>query len=131
MFRWWVFRAWGRVGTTIGGNKLDSFGSKINAIEDFKAVYAEKTGNHWENRTNFSKVPNKFYPLDIDYGADDDNVGKLDAKAGSNSKLAQTIQDLVRIIFDVDSMKKAMLEFEVNFILKFSVCIYIYLPELL
>lgn len=112
--KWWVFRAWGRVGTTIGGNKVDSFGSKANAIEDFKSVYADKTGNMWENRAHFSKVPNKFYPLDIDYGADDENICKLDSKAGTNSKLAKEIQDLIRIIFDVDSMKKAMLEFEID-----------------
>lgn len=126
-----MFRAWGRVGTTIGGNKLDSFGSMANAIEDFKSVYADKTGNMWENREHFAKVPNKFYPLDIDYGADDDNIGKLDAKAGTNSKLAKEIQDLIRIIFDVDSMKKAMLEFEVFIYLLimlfayfFSTCIF-------
>lgn len=64
-----MFRAWGRVGTTIGGNKLETLGSKVNAIEHFKGMYAEKTGNEWEDRKHFVKHPNKFYPLDIDYGA--------------------------------------------------------------
>ena len=32
------------------------------------ALYAEKTNNEWENRDSFKKFPNKFYPLDIDYG---------------------------------------------------------------
>lgn len=86
------------------------------AIAQFKALYAEKTGNEWEHRANFTKVSNKFYPLDIDYGADDDEkIRKLDASAGSNSKLDKAIQDLIRMIFDVESMKKAMLEFEVFF----------------
>jgi len=37
----------------------------------------------------------------------------LTANAGAKSKLAKPIQDLIRTIFDVESMKKAMVEFEV------------------
>jgi len=112
-FRCWLFRSWGRVGTTIGNNKLESFGSKVSAIQAFRTLYAEKTGNDWDNRKNFVKVPNRFYPLDIDYGADDDKMVKLDDKAGSRSSLPEAIQKLIRLIFDIESMKKAMLEFEV------------------
>ena len=69
MFRYWVFRAWGRVGTTIGGNKLESCGGSGGvAKEKFMELYAEKTGNEWADKKNFTKYPNKFYPLDIDYG---------------------------------------------------------------
>ncbi|KAG7246425.1 hypothetical protein CRUP_011908, partial [Coryphaenoides rupestris] len=64
---YWVFRSWGRVGTTIGGNKLDKFQDKLSAMDNFLGVYKEKTGNTW-NCTNFTKYPNKFYPLEIDYG---------------------------------------------------------------
>lgn len=67
-YRWWLFRAWGRVGTTIGGNKVDRYGSVDTLLEGFKQLYAEKTGNEWHDRKNFKKYPNKFYPLDIDYG---------------------------------------------------------------
>ena len=38
----------------------------------------------------------------------------MEVNAGSSSKLDSRIQDLIRIIFDVESMKKAMLEFEVS-----------------
>ena len=66
---YWLFRAWGRVGTTIGGNKLESCGkSKRSAVDQFRDLYLEKTGNQWENRKCFIKQPNKFFPLDIDYG---------------------------------------------------------------
>lgn len=41
----------------------------------------------------------------------------LTATAGTNSKLAKPIQDLIKMIFDVESMKKAMVEFEVGFAL--------------
>lgn len=108
-----MFRAWGRVGTTIGSNKLESFASKATAVQAFLDLYAEKTGNEWEDRANFVKVSNKFYPLDIDYGAEDDTELKLDASAGSRSALVESVQKLIRLIFDIESMKKAMLEFEV------------------
>jgi predicted DNA-binding WGR domain protein len=66
--RWFVFRSWGRVGTTIGDTKLTKMDTKQEAIEDFISLYEEKTGNLWENRNNFEKQPGKLYPLDIDYG---------------------------------------------------------------
>ena len=50
--------------------------------------------------------------MDIDYGEDDSSLSL--ASAGSNSKLAPQIQDLVKMIFDIESMKKAMMEFEVR-----------------
>jgi len=34
--------------------------------------------------------------------------------AGTKSKLPKAIQDLIKMIFDVESMKKAMVEFEVS-----------------
>ena len=76
-------------------------------------MYEEKTGNTWDNRKISNKVPGKFYPLEMDYGDDNDAIVTLNA-AGSNSKLAPEIQDLVRMIFDIESMKKAMMEFEVR-----------------
>lgn len=110
---WYVFRSWGRVGTTIGGNKVERCGSRSSAIEKFKALYSDKTNNNWEDRHNFQKFPNKFYPLEIDYGQEDENIKKLDLSK-SKSKLHKAIQDLVRIIFDIESMKKAMMEFEID-----------------
>lgn len=111
--RYWVFRSWGRVGTTIGGNKLDKFHDKNSAMDNFLGVYEEKTGNAWGS-SNFTKYPNKFYPLDIDYGQDEEAVKKLTASTGTKSKLAKPVQELIRTIFDVESMKKAMVEFEID-----------------
>lgn len=111
--RYWVFRSWGRVGTTIGGNKLDKFHDKASALDNFLGVYKEKTGNDW-GCSNFTKYPNKFYPLEIDYGQDEEAVRKLTATAGTKSKLARPVQELIKMIFDVESMKKAMVEFEID-----------------
>ncbi|XP_061668275.1 poly [ADP-ribose] polymerase 1 [Syngnathoides biaculeatus] len=111
--RYWVFRSWGRVGTTIGGNKLEKIGDKNSALSNFMSVYKEKTGNEW-GTTDFTKYPNKFYPLEIDYGQDEEAVKRLTSTAGTKSKLAKPVQDLIKLIFDVESMKKAMVEFEID-----------------
>lgn len=59
-------------------------------------------------------MPGKFYPIDVDYG-EDDAVKSLDS-SDVKSKLLEPIQNLVKMLFDVNTMKKAMLEFEVCFI---------------
>lgn len=64
----YVFRSWGRIGTTIGGNKLETFHSATDAIHQFRYLYEDKTGNSWDNRKNFDKKANKFFPLELDYG---------------------------------------------------------------
>lgn len=63
-----MFRAWGRIGTTIGGTKLDSMNSLQEAIKLFKHKYADETGNQWEQRHNFKKMPHKMVPMDLDLG---------------------------------------------------------------
>lgn len=77
-------------------------------------MFLDKTGNRWEDRDKFVKKPNKFYPLEIDYGAEQEAASIVSMReVGSLSKLHPSIQDLVRMMFDVESMKKAMMEFEV------------------
>ena len=93
-----------------------SFGaSKPAAKKHFEFLYQDKTGNSWgTSKESFVKRPSKFYPLEIDYGGDEDTGQQLGIAPGSKSTLAPEIQDLIRMIFDVESMKKAMLEFEVG-----------------
>lgn len=110
--RYWIFRSWGRVGTVIGGNKLEQMPSKEDAIEHFMKLYEEKTGNAWHSE-NFTKYPKKFYPLEIDYGQDEEAVKKLTVNPGTKSRLPKPVQNLIKMIFDVESMKKAMVEYEV------------------
>ncbi|XP_072356323.1 poly [ADP-ribose] polymerase 1 [Scyliorhinus torazame] len=111
--RYWVFRSWGRVGTTIGGNKLEKMSSKEEAVDHFLGLYEEKTGNAWHCQ-NFTKYPDRFYPLEIDYGQDEEAVKKLTASSSTKSKLDKAVQDFIKTIFDVESMKKAMVEFEID-----------------
>ena len=62
------------------------------------------------------KHPNKFYPLEIDYGQDEEEL-KTTIAPGSKSLLAAPIQELIKMIFDVESMKKTLVEFEVSLFL--------------
>ncbi|XP_006812383.1 poly [ADP-ribose] polymerase 1-like [Saccoglossus kowalevskii] len=111
--KWYVFRAWGRVGTTIGGNKVEKFHSLLNAMDHFCSLYGEKTGNDFGTK-DFQKYPNKFYPLEMDYGQEEEELKKMNMEVGSNSKLHKSIQELIKMIFDIDEMKKTMLEFEID-----------------
>ena len=111
--KWWVWRAWGRVGTTIGGNKLEEFEDKTDAKREFERLYEDKSGNRWSKRNEFQKVPGKFYPLEMDFGQDTEDIKNLNLKE-SKSTLAKPVQELITMIFDIESMKKAMVEFEID-----------------
>ncbi|KMT10333.1 hypothetical protein BVRB_5g120830 [Beta vulgaris subsp. vulgaris] len=111
----YVFRKWGRVGNDkIGGNKIEEM-SKSDAIQEFKRLFLEKTGNPWEawvHKQNFQKHPGRFFPLDIDYGVSKQAPKKnIDDK---NSTLAPALKDLIKMLFNVETYRAAMMEFEIN-----------------
>ncbi|KAL8548020.1 hypothetical protein ACS0TY_007353 [Phlomoides rotata] len=111
----YVFRKWGRVGSEkIGGNKLEEM-SNSDAIQEFKRLFLEKTGNSWEaweRKKDFQKKPGRFYPLDIDYGVKDSSRKKqLDF---TSSKLAPQLVELMKMLFNVETYRAAMMEFEIN-----------------
>lgn len=108
----WLFRSWGRIGTTIGGNKVEAHSTIHEAIRQFKDLYLEKSGNEWDDRDCFIKMPNRMYPIDVDYGEDDST--KLDIKEDGTSKLPTELQNLMKLIFNVNNMKNLMLEFELD-----------------
>ena len=51
--------------------------------------------------------------MDLDFGQDSEELKKLEVSK-STSKLDKAIQKLITILFDIESMKKAMVEFEVR-----------------
>ncbi|XP_026400993.1 poly [ADP-ribose] polymerase 1-like isoform X2 [Papaver somniferum] len=111
-----VFRKWGRVGNDkIGGTKLEEM-SKSDAIIEFKRLFLEKTGNTWESweqKDNFQKQPGRFFPLDIDYGVNK----QLKEKKSFNeikSHLAPPLVELMKMLFNVETYRNAMMEFEIN-----------------
>ncbi|XP_055309208.1 poly [ADP-ribose] polymerase [Sitodiplosis mosellana] len=109
--RYWVFRSWGRISTTIGSTKLETYGSLEQAREAFEQIYEERTGNFFGEK-KFVKYPGKYYKMDIDYG-EEEEVRKL-TESKIKSTLATPVQDLIKLLFDVNMMKQMMLEFDLD-----------------
>lgn len=112
----YVFRKWGRVGNEkIGGVKLEEM-YKADAIKEFERLFLEKTGNKWqawEMKKNFEKMPGRFFPLDIDYGVNKELNQKNNVK-DSVSQLAPPLVELMKMLFNVETYRSAMMEFEIN-----------------
>lgn len=109
--KYWVFRSWGRISTSIGSSKLDKCTSLDDALQLFEKHYEEKTGNYFGEK-KFVKYPGKYYKLDIDYG-EEKQLKKM-AESNIKSKLAEPVQKLIKLLFDVNEMKKTMLEFHLD-----------------
>ncbi|CAL1292483.1 unnamed protein product [Larinioides sclopetarius] len=110
---YYLFRQWGRVGTRIGGKKIEHFYDDWKPVRAFEKLYYEQTENHWHNRKNFQKKPGRKYPLEVDYGQDSEEFQQK-LKAGENSKLSKPVQELICLIFDQDAMMMTMIEFEID-----------------
>jgi len=66
---YWLFRSWGRIGTTIGGFKTIDCETLEESKKYFRMCYEEQTGNSWgHTKEEFVKMPGKKVPVDIDYG---------------------------------------------------------------
>lgn len=74
-------------------------------------MYEERTGNYFGDR-KFIKYPGKYYKMDIDYG-EEEEVRKL-TESSVKSNLSTPVQDLIKLLFDVNIMKQMMLEFDLD-----------------
>ena len=50
----------------------------------------------------------------VDYGLDDPTIAASAGTEGVKSELASPVQDLMRRLFDVEEMKRFLLEFEID-----------------
>ncbi|XP_043064418.1 poly [ADP-ribose] polymerase isoform X2 [Drosophila ficusphila] len=112
MKKYWIFRSWGRIGTSIGSSKVEEFNSSESAKIKFHEVYADKTGNNFENRDTFVKIVGRMYPIQIQY--DEDPKLFKNSCHSVDSKLEKSLQNLISLMFDVDSMKRTLLEFHID-----------------
>ena len=96
------------------GNKTEYYDNISDAKQQFRHLYHDKTGNLWENRNSFQKVPNKFYPVDVDYGDDESLLNENNSSAVGTSKLDKRIQDVMKIFFDIKQMQNLLLELEID-----------------
>ncbi|XP_036339224.1 poly [ADP-ribose] polymerase [Rhagoletis pomonella] len=110
--KYWIFRSWGRIGTTIGDHKLESFTNLIEAKRSFFHIYFDKTGNEFDNRQHFVKVPGRMFPIEIDY--EDEKTIDDPEKLKIKSKLDTSVQELMKLLFDIDTMKRTMMLFDLD-----------------
>lgn len=111
---YYLFRSWGRVGTDIGDCRIERCSDRSELIARFRQLYAEKTGNEFGEL--FVKKPKMFYPMDLSVPApsvlEKADQGRI--VPGSKTKLHASVQRLLKMIFDVDAMRRAMIEMEVD-----------------
>ncbi|TPX68181.1 hypothetical protein SpCBS45565_g03249 [Spizellomyces sp. 'palustris'] len=112
---YYLWTRWGRVGQN-GMNKLESL-SKEQAIRGFERKFYDKSRNNWGDRANFSKIPGKYFLLERDFGGDDEEEVNEKVEEGTkeeriipDSKLPPEVQDLIKLIFNVDMMTQSMVE---------------------
>lgn len=110
---YWLFTSWGRIGTKVGDSSLQRCSSGAEAIVEFENIYKCKTGNKW-NSGYFQKRPGCYYPIDVDYDDGKEKIQTMAEKSTIPSKLPKTVQDLVSLLFDIDTMKQTMMEFKLD-----------------
>lgn len=81
------------------------------AREAFEQIYEERSGNYFGEK-KFVKYPGKYYKMDIDYGEEEEVRKLTENKIKSN--LPASVQDLIKLLFDVNMMKQMMLEFDLD-----------------
>lgn len=111
IFRYYMFSSWGRIGTTIGDSKVDYCFDKFEAVFEFKRLYQIQTGNKFGAK-DCKKQPGKYYQIDLDFG--NDNVQQLRTESLVPSVLPQPVHSLMKILFDLNEMKKVMLEYDLD-----------------
>ncbi|CAF0900722.1 unnamed protein product [Adineta steineri] len=109
----------GRTGTTFGSKKIDEFDDETDAINIFQELFLDKTGNEWKNGGKYKKIAKKYYPLEIDYGQhnniNNDQIQKiLENNYKIQSNLSPSVQDLIHLIFNVETMKQTLLSFDID-----------------
>lgn len=60
------------------------------------------------------QVTGCYYPLEVDYGDGDGDAATEKLQIDKNSQLPIPVQKLVAAIFDIDVMKRTLLEFDLD-----------------
>ncbi|XP_039725736.1 poly [ADP-ribose] polymerase 2 [Pteropus medius] len=111
-----VWMRWGRVGK-MGQHKLLPCSGDLNkAKEFFQKKFLDKTKNNWEDREKFEKVPGKYDMLQMDYTTNTQNEEEtkkeesLKSSLKPESQLDLCVQDLIKLICNVQAMEEMMIE---------------------
>ncbi|XP_031628011.1 poly [ADP-ribose] polymerase-like isoform X2 [Contarinia nasturtii] len=106
---YWIFETWGRIATVIGSKRLTPYATSKEATEKFRSIYLNRTGNEFGKYSFTTKMPGKFYHLDIDFA-----FAKTIPKTYVATKLKEPIHQLMKLIFDMKHMKQMMISCDVD-----------------
>ncbi|XP_053324498.1 poly [ADP-ribose] polymerase 2 [Spea bombifrons] len=109
-----IWMRWGRVGK-IGQNSLVACGGDLQKAKDiFTKKFFDKTKNEWSERESFEKVPGKYDMLKMDYNSttevEEEKVVKEENVPKPESKLDLRLQELIRLICNLQAMEQTVLE---------------------
>ena len=115
---------WGRVGYR-GQTNLGKFGNNLDgAKSEFYKKFLNKTGNNWEERDQFEKVGGKYDLVKMDYSNSNTDTkpstDEVDTKPKpstvkdepAESKLPNSVQDLISLICNIQVMEETVMEME-------------------
>jgi len=115
-----VWMRWGRVGYK-GQTSWTTCGQDIYKAKGvFEKKFSDKTLNQWDERDSFLKHGGKYDMVKMDYSASSSNVDEVDSivpikkESGPapESSLAKSVQDLVSLICNIQTMEQAVMEME-------------------
>lgn len=113
--RYCHFIRYGRIGES-GKAIYKEFDNVHSAVYSFEKQFKSKTGNKWENIDNFVLKKGKYFLTEISY--DDVSKNDLDklekAKELVESKLDERVQNLIKIVSDLNMMKNALIQLDID-----------------
>ncbi|XP_066459830.1 poly [ADP-ribose] polymerase 2 [Eleutherodactylus coqui] len=111
-----VWMRWGRVGK-VGQHSLVPCGGDLQKAKDvFQKKFFDKTKNLWSDRASFKKVNGKYDFVHLDYNAttkEEENIVEVDKSAAApkvESKLDISVQELLKLICNIQNMEETVLE---------------------
>ncbi|KAF2073966.1 hypothetical protein CYY_004711 [Polysphondylium violaceum] len=110
-----VFCMWGRIGHPSGGSTYHDHSTLGDAKAEFNERFKDKTGFEWEQRSGFSKIPGKYFIVDLEEDHHDSGSSEIPVQADTRtSSLDPKVQELVHTMFDPELMKSQLARFKLD-----------------
>lgn len=103
-----------RFSVTIGTDLVVLGGAAQSYSDTLKIIGVYVTQKHYFV-PGTSQKPDGYFPVEMDYGDDTDGP-QTNLQVDEKSSLPEPVQQLIRLIFDVNVMKQTLREFEVTLV---------------
>ncbi len=107
------FIRYGRI-SEVGKICYKDFSSLNSAINSFESQFRTKTRNKWSDKDNFVKKDGKYFLTEISYEDELKDIKDVDNLKVPKSKLPKRVQDLIKMISDIDMMKNTLISFDID-----------------